>query len=231
MPWDVAIDENNSCIAVTDCNNHRIQVFDNVEGTFMFKFGMEGSEKGQLRNPKGIAYAPNGHLVVADFNNHRVQVFNEDGRYIRMFGSFGTGRPGSLNHPCGVECSSGGLILVSEQDNHRVQVFNMNGESLRQVGSQGFSKGQFIYPHHLCLNQRGRIIVADCVNDRIQVFDIEGKFLFDFGKEGEHLDGLVPLRPERLALLVDTDWYRYRPDTEWSASTCHYSSRIWTWQR
>ena len=101
MPWDVAVDEQNSYIAVTDCNNHRIQVFD-MDGTFMFKFGSEGSEKGQFKNPKGIAYAPNGHMIVADFNNHRIQVFNEDGRFIRMFGNFGTGRPGSLNHPCGV---------------------------------------------------------------------------------------------------------------------------------
>ena len=146
MPWDVAIDEENHHLIVTDCNNHRVQVFD-FEGTFVFKFGCEGIEKGQFRNPKGISRAANGHIIVADFNNHRVQVFNEDGRFIRMFGSFGLERPGHMNHPCGVECTTGELVIVSEQDNHRVQLFNMNGEAVRQFGSQGFSKGPL---HQLC---------------------------------------------------------------------------------
>ena len=185
MPWGVAIDDENNHLIVTDCNNHRVQVFD-FEGTFMFKFGSEGTEKGQFKNPKGVARAPNGHIMVADCNNHRVQVFNEDGRFIRKFGAYGVERPGLLNHPCGVVSTAGELVIVTEQDNHRVQLFNMNGEPVRHFGTQGFSKGQFIYPHHVCVNQRGRIIVADCVNDRVQVFDMEGKYLSDFGKEGEH---------------------------------------------
>ncbi|CAH3106182.1 hypothetical protein pdam_00005620 [Pocillopora damicornis] len=183
MPWGVTIDDENNHLIVSDCNNHRIQVFD-FEGTFMFKFGSEGTDKGQFRYPKGVARAPNGHIMVADSNNHRVQVFNEDGRFIRKFGSFGMERPGLLNHPCGVACTPGELVIVTEQDNHRVQLFNVNGEPVRQFGTQGFSKGQFIYPHHVCVNQRGRIIIADCVNDRVQVFDLEGKYLSDFGKEG-----------------------------------------------
>lgn len=186
MPWGVTIDDENNHLIVSDCNNHRIQVFD-FEGTFMFKFGSEGTDKGQFRYPKGVARAPNGHIMVADSNNHRVQVFNEDGRFIRKFGSFGMERPGLLNHPCGVACTPGELVIVTEQDNHRVQLFNVNGEPVRQFGTQGFSKGQFIYPHHVCVNQRGRIIIADCVNDRVQVFDLEGKYLSDFGKEGKLL--------------------------------------------
>ncbi|EDO47715.1 predicted protein [Nematostella vectensis] len=184
IPWAVAIDEENECFIVTDCNNHRVQVFD-FNGVFMFKFGCEGIDKGQFKNPKGIARLTNGHIVVADFNNHRVQIFNEDGRFLRKFGFYGTGgEPGSMNHPCGVACTPGGLILISEQDNHRIQMFDVNGEPIRMFGSQGFTKGQFIYPHHLCVTQRDKVVVADCVNDRIQVFNIEGECLFSFGKEG-----------------------------------------------
>ena len=183
MPWDAAIDEENGYIIVTDSNNHRVQVFDSGGG-FMFKFGTEGIDNGQFRSPRGVARTSNGYIVVADFNNHRVQVFNDDGRFIRKFGNHDDGRPDTLNHPCGVECLKGGLVIVSEQDTHRIQLFDISGTPVRQFGSQGFAKGQFIYPHHVCVTQRGRIVVADCVNDRVQVFDIEGSYLFDFGKEG-----------------------------------------------
>ncbi|XP_020903826.1 E3 ubiquitin-protein ligase TRIM71 [Exaiptasia diaphana] len=183
MPWAVAIDNDNGCFIITDCNNHRVQVFD-FEGNFMFKFGTEGCDRGQFKNPRGVARFPNGQIVIADFNNHRVQIFNEDGRFIRKFGFYGNEEAGSMNHPCGVACAAGGMVLVSEQDNHRVQMFDGNGDPVRKFGCQGFGRGQFIYPHHLCVNQRGSVAVADCVNDRVQIFDMEGNYLSSFGKEG-----------------------------------------------
>ena len=61
-------------IAVSDAENHRIQLF-HPNGTFAFELGSRGSGPGELAGPYGLAFGPNGLLAVSDVGNHRVQVF------------------------------------------------------------------------------------------------------------------------------------------------------------
>ena len=52
---------------VSDCYNHRIQVF-GAEGNFLFQFGGKGSSEGSFQYPQGVAVdLLRGCLVVADF--------------------------------------------------------------------------------------------------------------------------------------------------------------------
>jgi len=86
-------------IVVTDCSNHRIQVFDRT-GKFLFKFGSRG--QGQLQYPWCVTVDQrNNQIVVADSDNHRIQIFDEKGTFLRVFGSSG-GDNGQLNNPVGV---------------------------------------------------------------------------------------------------------------------------------
>ena len=59
---------------VCDTQNHRVQVFE-LTGKFVTKFGSEGSERGELKNPFSTAVLSDGGIVVCDLNNHRIQVF------------------------------------------------------------------------------------------------------------------------------------------------------------
>ena len=90
-PWGVAVNERDE-IAVTNYNNHRIQVFSS-DGTYLKSFGRKGDKQGEFNYPAGIAFDNNGHIVVVDSNNHRVQIFNEQGEFLSQFGG-----KGNLDH-------------------------------------------------------------------------------------------------------------------------------------
>ena len=60
---------------VCDERNHRVQVFE-LSGKFVTKFGSEGSESGEFRNPVCIANIGDGRIVVCDTNNSRIQLFD-----------------------------------------------------------------------------------------------------------------------------------------------------------
>lgn len=51
-PHYIAVSNTNRVI-VSDCNNHRIQIFD-VNGRVISSFGTEGSENGQFKFPKYV---------------------------------------------------------------------------------------------------------------------------------------------------------------------------------
>ncbi len=62
-------------IIVSEYRNHRVQVF-NSEGEFVFKFGSEGVNDGQLWGVKKVAINhENGDLFIVDCYNHRIQIF------------------------------------------------------------------------------------------------------------------------------------------------------------
>lgn len=111
-------------IFVADSRNHHVHVF-SVDGTFLRKFGSEGTGHGQFNNPCSVATTASGKVLVVDQTNNRVHVFSEDGTFHRMWGCEGIG-PGTFSHPRSVAVGRGGEIVVIDQDNHRVQVFNAN---------------------------------------------------------------------------------------------------------
>ena len=74
---------------VADSGNNRIQKFRN-DGTFIRKWGTEGSVNGQFKFPTHLAIGSSGNVYVVDSNNDRIQVFNNGGTFIRTWGSAGT---------------------------------------------------------------------------------------------------------------------------------------------
>ena len=59
---------------VCDEFNHRVQVFE-LNGKFIGKFGREGSNLGEFKNPASLAILSNGRIAVSEWNNHRIQLF------------------------------------------------------------------------------------------------------------------------------------------------------------
>ena len=60
-------------LMVCDTGNHRIQVFE-VDGKFVGKFGIRGSNLGEFSSPQSLAVLSNGRIVESDVLNHRIQI-------------------------------------------------------------------------------------------------------------------------------------------------------------
>src|SRR4051794_39668832 len=68
-----------SDIIVADTFHHQIQVFD-PQGKFLFKFGTQGANGGQLISPTSVCTDTEDNILVLDANK-RVQVFDQNGNF------------------------------------------------------------------------------------------------------------------------------------------------------
>lgn len=111
-------------IYVADIFNHRIQVFDKYEFTFLAKFGRydknNGKNNGQFNHPYGLAIDDN-KIYIADTCNDRIQVFDKDKlTFLSTFGEVGKGN-GQFSRPVSIAVDQNEIYIA---DNKRIQVFN-----------------------------------------------------------------------------------------------------------
>ena len=101
---------------VADGYNNCIKVFDQ-SGTFLYKFGKQGNQDGQLGLPLFMLLDSSNNLLVCDFRNDRVQQFSLNGRF--------TGKTITvLPRPVGIATAPDGRILVTSQTARKVYVLN-----------------------------------------------------------------------------------------------------------
>ena len=152
-PWGVAVNERNE-IAVTDCDNKRVQIFSS-DGTYLRSFGSEGDEEGEFRCPTGIACLNNGNFVVADSKNNRLQIFTERGEYLTQIGGEGN-LDHQFNYPWGLSVDSDGNIIVADSNNKLIKIFTPSGQFLRKFGGEDL----LVDPIH-CIQKDQYFIVSD----------------------------------------------------------------------
>ena len=142
---------------LTDAYNHRIQKFTS-DGTFLRKWGSEGSGDGQFNSPYGIAVDRFGYIYVADSGNHRIQKFTGDGMFLAEWESFGYGMAVD---------GRGNVYVVGPG---RIEKFTSDGRLLTEWGGYGSGDGQFNWCHGVAVDTSGNVYVADEYNHRIQKF-------------------------------------------------------------
>jgi DNA-binding beta-propeller fold protein YncE len=172
---------------VADFNNHRIQIFNPVDGSYIRSIGQgRGAGPGQLNGPVSIAalLGPEGgisELYVSDKENHRVSVFDmATGAFQRHIGAGRGANAGQMSYPQGIAlslrgvASQGGddLLYVSDFGNDRIQIFNT-----RTGGHVGYlGVGELRRPCgmkiHKATDNRSLLFVTDFGNKRIQVFEV-----------------------------------------------------------
>ena len=52
-----------------------------TSGEFKLKFGVKGSTKGQLSEPRGICLNRDGRIYITEGENNRISVFEPDGTF------------------------------------------------------------------------------------------------------------------------------------------------------
>ena len=99
---------------VADSRNNCIKVFDR-SGTFLYKFGKQGNQDGQLNFPHALLLDSSNNLLVCDDGNNRVQQFSLDGRF--------TGKTiTNLRRPVGIATAPDGRILVTINTAEKVYI-------------------------------------------------------------------------------------------------------------
>ena len=175
-PWGVAVNAKDE-IAVTDCWNHRVQIF-NSDGKYLRSFGREGYKAGEFKYPRGITFHKNGNIFVADQHNSRIQIFNGEGGYVGMFGGKGS-LDSELSDPWGLSVDSDGNIVVADKSSKLIKIFSPDGKFLMKIGGQG----SFTFPIH-CVQCDRYLIVSDHKEHCMKVYDRNRKFQYKFGKQG-----------------------------------------------
>ena len=208
-PYFVTCDRSTGKIFVSDCDNHRIQVYDATSvstdggggGTSIQSLRMKGSNQGQIRFPHGVIVNSKGVLIVGDGDNHCIQMFlAKDFTFIKSFGSNGCDN-GQFEGPSGVAVDSHDNIYVVDSCNHRIQVFDCEGNFKRAIGAgeegRGWRKGsseigKFNTPCDVAVTSDDVIIVSDEHNCRLQAFDQEGQYLFSITHKDDEGNDFQP---------------------------------------
>ncbi|MBI3753280.1 MAG: 6-bladed beta-propeller [Deltaproteobacteria bacterium] len=187
MPFGIAIGADGR-LFVTDSGgglfskNSRVQVFDK-DGGFLYSFGRDGSQDGELSYPLGIALDNQGRVFVADSGNSRISVFTTDGIFLDTIGSKGDGQ-GQFRDPTGIAVSLDGKVWVTDTGNNRVQVFDSQWNYLASIGSGGSERDKFSNPTGIAVDPAGRIVVVDSGNNRAHILNSKGSFITLLGSKG-----------------------------------------------
>jgi sugar lactone lactonase YvrE len=147
-----------------------------VTPSYSTSIGAEGSGKGQLKYPEGMAVDSAGNLYVADTENNRVEKFNAKGEFQLEFGKKGTGN-GEFIRPAGVAIDPQGNLWVTDAGNDRVQEFTPEGKYLFQFGSSGTEYGKFTEPWGIAIEPNGNIWVSDISFYRVEEFTSKGEYI------------------------------------------------------
>lgn len=141
-------------------------------------WGRAGSGRGELSEPRGLAYDSAGNLYVADTKNHRVQKFGPDGSVLAVWGTQGSD-PGQFKDPHGIAVGPDGNVYVADTWNHRVQKFDANGTLLKHWAADPGFWG----PRGIAAGADG-VYVTDTGNKRIVAFSPEGVQIEYWGSDG-----------------------------------------------
>ena len=186
----LAFDHRRGLLVVADANNHRVQVFScDDDGSFVSKFGKEGSQPGQFNYPEGIAIDhDHDRILITDSSNNRVQSWSlSEQSFLSCIGKHGSGDL-EFNYPQGIVIDKHHhRIVITDSGNHRlVFLSSIDLSFLFSIGKRGPQSGEFNSPTGIAIDDdRHRIIVSDTFNHEVQVLSsIDGSFLFEFGSKG-----------------------------------------------
>ena len=195
-PGGVAIVPTSHNIVVSDCLNHRVQIFDS-NGMYLSQFGSKGTADGEFFCPGSVAIDPaNGDINVMDVGNNRVEIFSSSGVFLSTFGSGGTGQgqffcPGGIAiDPMTQDKVINDLRSVSGRGAvTHFQTFSPSGGFLSEFLSTENGITNFGCPFgqgpEVAIDPTSHdILYADSDHDQVQIFSSGGTLLNQFGMSG-----------------------------------------------
>ena len=150
---------------------HRVRVFNPVDGRHLFDFGSRGSGPGEFNFPYDLAVGKDGRLYVVDTGNFRVQVFDRDGRYLKSFGGAGR-QPGNFARPKEIAADAEGNLYVVDAAFGNFQIFDPEGALLLYIGqlAEQDAPARYKLVSGIHVDEDGRVYFVDQWFRKIDVF-------------------------------------------------------------
>jgi DNA-binding beta-propeller fold protein YncE len=189
----------------------------------------EGTDLGQVKSPRGMAFDSSGNLYVTEEGNRRIQMRDTQGRWTLVARS-GLDL-GQVLVPVGVTVDAAGNLYVTEYDvnaagdvvSSRVQKRDSQGQwSLLAV--YGEALGQVVSPWGVAVDGAGDLYVADHANNRIQKRDPQGvwSIITAVGTRPGEVDGTAGVAVDAVGNLYITDARNNRLETYVTAASLLY---------
>ncbi|HBG46240.1 MAG TPA: hypothetical protein DDW94_04530 [Deltaproteobacteria bacterium] len=177
-PMGVHADKNGK-VYVTDTAAADVFVFDtkNSKMTTLVEMGARGFFK-----PISVTTDNKGRIFVTDSQVDKVAVLDQTGKMIQNL------QPAEpFQQPTGVVADdANNRLYVTDTHSHDIRVFELDTlKPLKTIGKRGKEEGEFNFPSHISVDNKGNLYVVDTMNGRLQVFDVDGKFIRAFGQFGD----------------------------------------------
>ena len=164
---------------VADTGNSRVAVFD-ADGKMLWAFSSEGSEPGQVKAPRGIAYGPDDRVYVSNTGNSRIDVFNADGIYLYGFAVARSDGVTKLN-PAKISLNRSGDVLISDPEKALLQKYDRTGKLLKEYPLANNGAAVDKYGIFYAINSKeGKVREVSETSEVIGTFGTRGKGKSEF---------------------------------------------------
>lgn len=138
--------------------------------------GTQGSNPGQLQEPRQLVITPFDTMLVSDFRNFRIQEFSLDGVVLNTWGHKGD-QPGEFNDPTAAVMDSKRNLFVADTWNHRIQRY----DAATHEWNASWAKGDYYAPRGIAIDQDDQLYIASTSKHTVLVFDKEGECIAKWG--------------------------------------------------
>ena len=141
----------NGDVYVADCGNHRISVF-SKQLQFVKCLASQ-----QLKYPVDVKVTPDS-VVILDWSPNCIHFYSRSGDLLRSCVT--QGEDGTVCDPCFFCLDVAGNILITDTYRHDVKILSPSGLLIHEMGKRRYEKGEFDYPHGICVSESGIVFVV-----------------------------------------------------------------------